>query len=218
MFFTGIAELLVWVGTNLVKSLILIPVFLIIYAAVLFINAYVPGYVGTLTSQHADLGRAIASYAKLDAILEIEKTKYHASRAALFRFHDSSKDASQMAFYFVSVASIVGESTDTEGLQDLNASIFRPVLDVIVKGDIWFHVRKDVPQGPFKDFFVKRGDQAALFLIMDDLEGHPIGMLSLEWLSAPDAPPMTDAMKGDLKGTAALVSGYFSLAAIKDVP
>jgi hypothetical protein len=212
----GLAEILTWVGTNIVKSLVFIPVGLILYAAVLFVNAWIPGYVGTMTSQHADLSRAIESYAKLDTILETMRTKYHASRAALYRFHDSSKDASQMAFYFVSVASIVGESTDAPGLKDINAATFRPVLDVIVKRNIWFHVRRDVPQGPFKDLIVKRGDQAALFVMMPDLDGHPIGMLSLEWLSAPDIPAMTDLMKGELTGSATLLSGYFSLAPIRD--
>lgn len=211
-------ETLAWVGTNLLKSLIFIPAALILYALVLFMNAWIPTYVGAMTSQHGDLLRAVASYGKLDAILQTTMEEYHASRAALYRFHDSSKDASQMAFYFVSVASIVGEATDSEGLKDINASTFRPVLDVIVKGGVWFQVRKDVPQGPFKDLLVKRGDQAALFVMMADLEGHPIGMLSLEWLSTPDIPPLTDAMTGKLKGTAGLVSGYFSLAPVRDHP
>ncbi len=215
---TLIWEFLIWSRDNLLRAVSLAVVGLIAYAGYQAINNFFPIFASSYSSQHADLTRAIASYAKLDAILNRLKTEYHASRAVLFRFHDSSKDASQMAFYFVSVANIVGAAADQESIRDLPASTYTPVLATLVKKQIWFAWQKELPDGPLKDLLAKRGDQAVLYAPMPDLDGNLIGILSLEWLSAPDVPQITDDMKASLQSNATLISGYFSLAQLKDAP
>ena len=213
-----ITEFATWARDNLLRAAFMALVALTAYAGYRAIDIFFPVFASSYASQHADLARAIASYAKLDAILDRLKTEYHASRAVLFRFHDSSKDASQMAFYFVSVANIVGAATDQESIRDLPASTYTPVLAALVKKQVWFAWQKELPDGPLKDLLVKRGDRAVLYAPMPDLDGNLIGILSLEWLSEPDVPAITEAMKQSLTANATLISGYFSLTQLKDAP
>ena len=191
---------------------------LVIYAGYRAIDLFLPAWANAFASQHSDMKRAIASYAKLDEVLARLGKDYHASRSILFRFHDASRDASQMAFYFVTMANAVGVAIDQEKLKDLPASTFVSVLPTLVKGGIYFSWTKDMPDSPLKELQVSRGTRAVLYAPMPDLDHNLIGILSLEWLSESDVSVITDEMKADLTAKATLISGYFSLPQLKDIP
>lgn len=210
------AETLTWARDNLLRAVAMGLMVLGLYGAYRMIDVFVPLFATDYSTEHADLRRAVESYAKLDTILTRIRLETKSARAALFRFHDSSTDASKMAFYFVSVANIVGVAPDQDSIKDLPASTFTQVLPTLFKDQFWFSWTKDVPDSPLKELLTKRGDRAVMYAPMKDLDDNPIGMLSVEWLSELDVPNINDKIKADLEANATLISGYFSLRRIKD--
>ncbi len=213
-----VVEILVWARNHLAKAVVLGSFALIIYAGYRAVDEFIPEWASTYKTQHADLKRAIASYQKLDEILNRLQKEYNGSRAALFRFHDSSKDLSRMAFYFLSVANIVGVATEPAQLKDIPASTFSTILPSMIKSEIWFGWTKSIPNSPIKDLLIRRGTRAILVAPMKDLDKNLIGILWIEWLSENDIPRITEEMKASLTANATLISGYFSLGQLKDLP
>lgn len=211
-----VGESLTWARDNTLKAVFLAAFGLMVYAGVKAVDVFFPVWGESLNTQHADLRREIASNEKLEEILSRLKVEYKASRAALLRFHDGSKDISKMAFYFLSLGNIVGAATDIASLKDVPASTFTPILPTLVKGGIWFNWTRTIPDSPIKELMMRRGTRAVLFAPMPDLDHNLIGVLMLEWLSENDIPQVTDKMKADLAANAIQISGYFSLPQLRD--
>lgn len=154
---------------------------------------------------------AIASYAVLDQKLNDIRLKYNASRVGLMRFHDGSRDVSGAAFYFVTVATMVGVEVDLPSITDLNASIFSPVYANLTTNKPVCIDTSKLQDGPLKDLEKKRGAAFECFFPIFDLANNLAGFMIVSWLDTADVPVTKDlfAMEADIQQETAKLSGYF---------
>lgn len=210
-----------WIKANFMTCVFITLFLLSGYGIYEFIDGFAKSYGVELASQHFELKRAVASYTALDMILDREINKFDASRAAIFRFHDSEKDLSLMSFFFVSVANITsapGITVDVSSITNVPASTFAPVLPNMIEGKSSFYLVNDLPPGPLREFELKRGCKIVVFVPIDDINSNLIGFITLDWLDIQNAPKDADQESAltALRADAIRISSYFSLSPIRD--
>lgn len=219
----SIPVLYTWIRSNLGSFALISMGLLAIYGGYEFIQGYAKPFGASLVTQHEELKRAVSSYTALDSIIQKPLVAFHASRVGLYRFHDSQKDLSRMAFFFCSIANIVaapGVEIDLPSVTNLPASTFAPVLPVLMEQKTILLVTKNMPNGALRELNGRRGIKEVLYVGINDLEDNLIGFLEVDWLSDEDVPLEADRAKmiNSLEGDTKRISGYFSLGSIKDSP
>ncbi|HWY33404.1 MAG TPA: hypothetical protein VNX68_02080 [Nitrosopumilaceae archaeon] len=210
-----------WIRNNILSFFFISAGLLALYGAYEFIQGYVRPFGASLVTQHEELKRAVSSFTALDNIIQKPLVAFKASRVGLYRFHDSQKDLSRMAFFFCSIANIVaapGVEIDLPAVTNLPAATFAPVLPSLVEQKTVFLITKDMSSGALKELDGKRGVKMALFVGINDLEDNLIGFLQVDWLAIEDVPTGAEreTMINSLEGDTKRISGYFSLGSIKD--
>jgi hypothetical protein len=191
-----------------------------------FIGAYAPIWGSRMAAQHADLRRAITSYKALDGILNRLLGRLNATRVGLFRFHDNARDASQMPFFFASIANMVGVSLDFAKLTNLPLAVFAPVLDVIADGGVWMSKVDTLPACGLRELYVAKSTDTFLFAPVFDLDGHLIGMVSVTWGASEKVPKdvlvseidhvLSAEVIREIRSVTYQICGYFSLRSLDD--
>lgn len=212
-----------WIRKNLFTTIMITVGGLIGFGTYEFLDGWARPFGNRVATQHEDLRRAVASYTALDDILNRDMTKFHASRAILYRLHDDEVDVSHMAFFFASAANVVavpGVTVDIIDLANIPAATFAPVLPGLIRAQPQIVTTDALPPGPLRELKIKRGVKIAAFIPVSDLDGNLIAFFVLEWLNPADMPTGDEQknMQIALHDDAARISGYFSLAPLHDPP
>ncbi len=106
---------------------------------------------------------------------------------------------------------MVGMSVDLQSITDLNAAIYTPIFDTVLKGSSWSAYTRTLKPGPLKDLETSRGNVFEVYVPIFDLDNDLVGLLGVFWTNEVDIPNIKsrDKMSADLLKTAAEISGYF---------
>lgn len=209
--FEGLGNFLEWVRKNPGLSSLFTLLAVVLFVAYEVISSLVPSLTTRYMSEHVEFKTAISGYAMLDNSLNRIRAAYNASRVGLYRFHNGSRDVNRVAYYFVSVATMVGISVDLKDLTDVNAAAYAPIYPNMVAGKAWCSYLKDVADGALKQLESARGTVFMCYVPIFDVDNNLAGLLGIFWtdsVTVPE-PALRANMTSALASEGERMSGYF---------
>lgn len=213
---TKVKQVIEWIRKNAGIIALALVCILFAFGAYSFIGGYGLEFGETFAGSYSSFTRSVQSYTVIDAMLHDFLVQYNASRMGIARFHNSIHDIGNNSLFFVSFEQLLaapGVNSDLEAVANQPATVYSSILPAMLEDKTVVVYTKQLPQGPFKELSVRRGDKVMVFVPIRDLTDKLIGMMALSWISALDIPPQgpkRDAMIKSLQDAAIRVGGYLS--------
>lgn len=214
-FITSIPAFIDWARKNVLASIFGLIMAFFLYAGYEFIGGYATKYGSSVAGEYDSFKRSATNFTVIDILLQKYLVQYHANRIGVARFHDNQHDVGDNRQFFVTYETMLttpGVIGNIGELKDMSIVSYGAVLPTLLKGEAVLIWERDLLDGPLRELMKKRGTQAELFVPVNDLENHLVGMIAVGWLSENDVIKPTDLaeMERTLSDAAVKIGAYYS--------
>lgn len=213
MDFLTVSRNIDWARKHIWLALFSLMSIAIGYACYSFIGGYATKFGESYASEFAQFRQSVASYTVIDTFLHAYMTRYHASRIAIARFHDNVRDTGNNHIFYADVENSIAQP----GIAIIDpfnvpANVFSNILPSLMDGKGMFIHIQDLPENVLKQHLFSRGSKAEIFVPIEDLSDHLVGMIMLDWIDDRDVPTPEQAQDIilNMKDVANRIGAYYS--------